>query len=231
MATETLSGSNPLDVIVDPADALERVTPGGVWWPALVLLALFLLGGFLQLPAVRHIELATGAGTPGDVSARQVWSSAFTAGQFLQWLFAYGFVFAGLLIGAAMATAGAVLAGGQAGYRRYLTATVLIAVPCLGLYGLTTGIVSVIDGPNSYVKYDDLALAVPNLMWLMPFVKNEFARGALASLNPFAVWALALYRTMFRSIGTVAEKPAWGLAAMLTILGAVAQGVLAAIST
>ena len=221
-----------IDVAIDPSDAMRRIAIGGSAFAALLtLLVLFVIGSFLQLPAVRHVELAMSNGPQvPDVSAYHVWSTAFSVGQFSQWLLGYLFVVAGLGLGAGIATIAATLSGDGPRYARYFTAIATIAVPCIGLYSITGGVVTALVGPNAYASYDDLLRAIPSLLTVLPLFKNEFIRGALASINPFALWAFALYRIMMTRIAGASAGAANATALVLLLAGSVAQGVLSAVS-
>ncbi len=230
------------DVILSPSDAMALIkkAPTSLLAIALVFL-LFCTGSFLQRHALHHVQALTMAEAfqtqqQGLTARQQGAAIAATEGvpvrnDVPQWLIAFCFVFAALLLSAGWLYVYAMLMGGTAGFSGVWSAVWNIAIPSLGLYFVVSGAIVALKGPAAFASYLDLTTAVPSLFGLASSTSNAFWSPVLASLNPFSAWAIYLYALALMRVTNLSRIPALAGALITIAGGALLQGVLAAVST
>ncbi len=205
-----------LDTIVAPKEAFESIRVAPTWgWAFLIVLILFGLGGYLLTPANAH---ALASDWPNMVAQSPV-LSGMTADQQQQQLqvavkfSAFGWIFVVIAVPIYVVIATVLylvfdkIGRGDGSFGKYWAAATNISIVA-GLGYVLTAVIAVIRGADSFNKPMDVITAMPSLALLAPHAGPKLL-AVLGSVTPFSLWAVALGFIALRTVGRVAQIPAW----------------------
>ena len=226
-----------IDILASPRDAFSRAPAVHTLIVFITFVLLVFAGDALQQPAVRNVEIATisssypsaAQAAPRAQAIEQIREASLVA-DILQWTLALLVILTGVALGAVIAYAVTFLTGGSQSFAMTFKAALLIAIPTIGLYQITCGLIVLFGGSASFTTYDSLNAITPSILNVLPAVGSEFWRSFFASINVFSVWMAYLYATYLRSAGT-SVRLAWITGVGITLLGSCTIAAISAIST
>jgi Yip1 domain len=228
MAVDSPTNANGLrivwDTIVAPKAAFESIRNVPTWgWALLIAIVLFALGTYIEIPANAH---AVSTDWPNMVAKSPILSGLSSAEQQSQlqtvvkvmsytWIAVVIAVPFFSLITAVLYLIFDKVGHGDGTFGKYWAAACNISVVA-GIGILLTGIITIIRGPDSFLKPVDVPQAMPSLGLLAPQAGPKLAI-VLTSITPFTLWALWLGVTALSTVGRVPRVTAWlgGIAAFL----------------
>ena len=224
-----------IDVVIAPKDAFEALRAVPTWgWALVVALVLMLAGYFLQQPAVRHASLGTlthaFATNPlytnlGDEQKRQALERVAhpPAYQTVLGLISPVLVlFVSTSLNAIILLAGNAAAHGNADFKRLFAGSMNIAIPAIGLYSVTLGVICRILGADHFATMSAVLQGTPSLALLAPGATGKLAT-FLAGIQIFTLWGFGLNVAMMRITAGVRNGFSWAFPLLILIAGAAFQ--------
>jgi hypothetical protein len=224
-----------IDILIAPKDAFEELRLVPTWgWALIVALVLMVIGFFLQQPAVEHASL----GTLAHAFATNPLYTNLTDDQKKQMLervahppgyqTALGLIslilvlFISTLLNAIILLAANVIAQGSGDFKRFFAGSMNIAVPAIGLYSVTLGLICRVLGAEHFATTADVLRATPGLALLAPGASGKLAM-FLAGIHIFTLWGCGLNIAMMRVTAGVKNALSWAFPLFILIASAALQ--------
>lgn len=222
-----------LDVVADPLHAFKALTQRPNTIAAiLALVVLVLAGAWIQAPVTaranaEQLQKAFAQGRGAGLSQAQrdaMLAEALSppvAAQLVNPAIYLVLIGAGVLAETGFATVLVMFAGGAPRFGKLCVAFLNVAVWCVGVYYLAS---SIIIRAGFVTENSDAAF--PSVLTAANGTSDLFARGVLASLNMFLVYALVLHSIGVREIAQLRANRAYFVAGALAVSEIVASGVI-----
>ncbi|MGA9946039.1 MAG: hypothetical protein WBP75_13480 [Candidatus Cybelea sp.] len=224
-----------IDILIAPKDALEALRVVPTWgWALIVTLALMVLGYFLAQPAAQHASLGTltqaFATNPlytnlSDEQKRQMLERVAHPPAYQTALGLISLVlvlFVSTLLNAVVLLAANAIAHGSADFKRLFAGSMNIAVPAMGLYSVTLGVICRVLGAEHFTTTTDVLRAIPGLALLAPGATGKLAT-FLAGIHIFTLWGYGLNVGVMRITAGVKNALSWAFPLFILIAGAALQ--------
>jgi hypothetical protein len=223
-----------IDIVIAPKDAFEALRAAPTWgWALVVALVLMLAGYFLQQPAVRHASLGTlthaiATNPLYALSDEQKSQALERVAHPPAYQTAFGLIspvlvlFVSTSLNAIILLAGNAAAHGNADFKRLFAGSMNIAIPAIGLYSVTLGVICHILGADHFAIMSDVLQVTPSLALLAPGATGKLAT-FLAGIHIFTLWGFALNVAMMRISAGVRNALSWAFPLLILIAGAAFQ--------
>ncbi len=221
-----------IDILIAPKDAFEALRAFPTWgWALTATLVLMVVGYFLQRPAVEHASLGTlshGFVTNplftnlSDEQKKQMLERVAHPAAYQTALGLISLVlvlFVSTLLNAIILLAANVIAHGNADFKRLFAGSMNIAVPAIGLYSVTLGVICRVLGAEHFATAADVLRATPGLALLVPGATGKLA-AFLAGIQIFTLWGCGLNIAMMRITAGVKGALSWAVPLFILIAGA-----------
>jgi hypothetical protein len=224
-----------IDILIAPKDAFEALRVVPTWgWALIAALVLMIVGYFLQQPAVEHASLGTlthaFATNPlyADLSDEQKKQMLERVAHPPAYQTALGLIslvlvlFVPTFLNAIILLAANVIAHGNADFKRLFAGSMNIAVPTIGLYAVTLGVICRVLGAEHFATTADVLRATPGVALLAPGATGKLAT-FLAGIQIFTLWGCGLNVAMMRITASVKNALSWAFPLFILIAGAALQ--------
>lgn len=224
-----------IDTLIAPKDAFEALRIVPTWgWALIVTLALMVIGYFLQQPAVEHASRGTlthaFATNPlyTNLSDEQKKAALERVTHPPVYQTALGFIslvlvlFVSTSLNALILLAANAIAHGSSDFKRLFAGSMNIAVPTIGLYAVTLGVICRVLGAEHFATTADVLRAIPGLALLAPGATGKLAI-FLAGIQIFTLWGCVLNVAMMRITAGVKNALSWAFPVLILIAGAALQ--------
>ena len=221
-----------IDILIAPKDAFEALRVVPTWgWALIAALALMVVGYFLQHPAVEHASsgMLTHAFATNplytnlnDEQKKQMLERVAHPAAYQTALGLISLVlalFVSTLLNAITLLAANVMAQGNADFKRLFAGSMNIAVPTIGLYAVTLGVICRVLGTEHFATTADVLRATPGLALLAPGATGKLA-AFLAGIQIFTLWGCGLNVAMMRITAGVKNALSWAFPLFILIAGA-----------
>jgi hypothetical protein len=228
-----------IDILIAPKEAFEALRVVPTWgWALIVALVLMVAGYFLQQPAVAHASIGSlthaFATNPlyANLSDEQKRMALERVAHPPAYQTALGLVtlvfvlFIPALLNAVILLAANAIGHGNADFKRLFAGSMNIAVPTIGLYSVTLGVICRVLGAEHFATTADMLRATPGLALLAPGATGKLA-AFLAGIQLFTLWGCGLNIAMMRVIAGVKNALSWAFPVFILIAGAVVQAAAA----
>ena len=231
-----------IDILIAPKDAFEELRVVPTWgWALSVTLVLMVIGYFLTQPAAEHASLGTLthalATNPlytnlSDEQKKQMLERVAHPPAYQTALGLISLVlvlFISTLLNAIILLAGNAIAHGRADFKRLFAGSMNIAVPAMGLYSVTLGVICRVLGAEHFAMTTDVLRAILGLALLAPDATGKLAT-FLAGIHIFTLWGCGLNVAMMRITAGVKNALSWGFPLLILIAGAALQAAASVFS-
>jgi hypothetical protein len=224
-----------IDILIAPKDAFEALRAFPTWgWALIAALVLMVIGYFLAQPAAEHASLGTlthaFATNPfytnlSDDQKKQMLERVAHPPAYQTSLGLISLVlvlFVTTLLNAIILLAANAIAHGNADFKRLFAGSMNIALPTIGLYSVTLGVICRVLGAEHFATTADVLRVTPGLALLAPGATGQLAT-FLAGIHIFALWGCGLNIAMMRVTAGVKNALSWAFPSFILIAGAALQ--------
>lgn len=197
--------------MADPGKAFQSLSESPQWLAAFaIILVLGLIGRWLQLPAIHHIELVTLLALPQAQGNPRIAAQVAEASPAapLSLIVLYGMqVVVSVLFSSLMLLGLSAYLGTQANFKRLWSASMNAAVVSLGLASFVSGIIVLARGPTNFASSRELLIAQLSLA-SMYGGHDAVLLTTLRCCSVFSGWALMLNFFIAREISRMQSQAA-----------------------
>lgn len=229
--------STVLNVMAAPREAFAALRVVPTWgWAFIIAAVLMIAGTALEAPAARHVGVAQIARMQAtnpmfaqmSSEKKQAMIDKARKPSIMGLIFAPVILLLFVLLNTVFMLIGNAVGKGTADFKRLWAGSMNIAVPTLGLGSLVTGSIVMLRGADAFNSQSELMRSMPGL-GMLPISGSAALATALATISIFAIWGLFLNATMLQTTAGTSKGVAWGFAALVLLLGALASGGFALI--
>ena len=224
--------STVLNVIAAPREAFAALRLVPTWgWAFIIAAILMIAGTALEAPAARHVGVAQiqrmQATNPMFAQMsdqkKQAMIDRARKPSIVGLFFAPVILLLFVLLNTVFMLVGNAVGRGSADFKRLWSGSMNIAVPTVGLGALVTGLIVMLRGADTFGSQTEMMRAMPGL-GMLPLGGSPALTTMLATISIFSVWGLFLNATMLQTTAGTSKGVAWGFAALVLVLAALASG-------